>query len=165
MKYILTFLLVISAALLGCSKVPDEKLDIAEPVEAKVEETYEPGEWTESWELAMQTARESGKTVLVNFTGSDWCGWCIRLKSEVFDHKEFKDYAKENLVLLKLDFPRSIYQTPELKRQNGQLQQAFGIRGYPTILLLNAEGKEIGRTGYQPGGPDKYVEHLQGFIK
>ena len=107
---------------------------------------------------------ENGKTVLVNFTGSDWCGWCIKLKSEVFNHKEFADYAEKHLVLVELDFPQRIEQSQETKDYNKATAQKFGIRGFPTIVLINGSGSEIAKTGYQEGGPLAYVEHLKGFI-
>lgn len=170
MRYVVTILMVLMVAILGCVKAP--KTDASAPaIDAENTETadgefvYEPGTWIENWDNAIETARAQDKTVLVNFTGSDWCGWCIRLVKEVFDHQEFKDYAKENLVLLKLDFPRAVPQSDELKSQNRQLQAQFGIRGYPTILLVSGEGKEIGRTGYQDGGPANYVNHLKSFVK
>jgi protein disulfide-isomerase len=168
MKYLLIIVLASMVAVLSCSPAP--KSDTAD---AQTQETteivnsseYEPGTWIDNWDLAIAVARETGRTVLVNFTGSDWCSWCIKLASEVFEKKAFEAYAQENLVLLKLDFPRKIAQSAELKMQNNNLQRQFGIQGYPTILLVNAEGKEIGRTGYQPGGPDAYIKHLGELMK
>ena len=95
---------------------------------------------------------------------SDWCGWCIRLAEEVFSQDLFKKYAEENLVMLKLDFPRNIAQSDELKQQNSMLQRQFGIQGYPTIVLVDEEGKEIARTGYRPGGAADYVSHLKELL-
>ncbi len=170
MKYLVTITMVLMIGLLGCVKAP--KADDSVPViDVEATETvggeyvYEPGTWIDNWEKAIQTATAEDKLILVNFTGSDWCGWCIKLAKEVFDHNEFKDYAKENLVMLKLDFPRNIPQSSELISQNRQLQEHFGIRGYPTILLVNGEGEEVARTGYQQGGAAKYVEHLKDLVK
>lgn len=168
MKYILLLFLVSMVAVLSCTPTP-KSADSAEqaPAETVIANSvaYEPGTWIENWDTAISTAKETGRTVLVNFTGSDWCSWCIKLSNEVFEKKEFNAYAKDNLVLLKLDFPRKIAQSVELKQQNSNLQRQFGIQGYPTILLVNAEGKEIGRTGYQPGGAEAYVKHLGEMIK
>lgn len=124
------------------------------------------GEWSTDWEAAKAQAKKENKPILINFTGTDWCGWCIRLEKEVFSKKEFKDYAKDNLVLMEVDFPRKKKQTDEVKAQNKKLDKEFGIEGYPTIYLLDSEGKKISDDiGYREGGPEKYVEHLKSLIK
>ncbi|MCB5259891.1 MAG: thioredoxin family protein [Candidatus Cloacimonetes bacterium] len=164
MRYILILIIASMTAVLGCTPAPKQEPVVEEsPVveTTQSEKEYEAGTWIDNWELAISYARQSGKKVLVNFTGSDWCGWCVRLSSEVFTQDAFKEYAQENLILLKLDFPRNIDQSSELKKQNQYLQRQFGIQGYPTILLVDEEGKEIARTGYQPGGAQNYVKHLQ----
>jgi len=120
--------------------------------------------WETNYQKALGEAKKSGKTLLLNFTGSDWCGWCIRLHNEVFSTPEFVDYAEKNLVCVKLDFPRRSALEPTLAQQNQQLQTQFGVTGYPTIILTNGEGKAMARTGYQAGGPANYVKHLQGYI-
>ena len=117
--------------------------------------------WEENLETALQKAKTENKAVLVNFTGSDWCVWCQKLSAEVFSQGEFEDYADENLILVKLDFPRDIEQSAETKAYNNQLAQRYGVQGFPTILLLNSQGKMVLQTGYLPGGPVTYVEHLK----
>lgn len=122
--------------------------------------------WIEDYQLALDRASNENKTILINFTGSDWCKWCIKLDEEVFSHKEFVDYAEDNLVMLKIDFPTTFKQLPqEEQSKRQQLQQKYGVRGYPTILLADAEGEVIGQTGYQPGGPQKYIDHLKEMLK
>ena len=121
-------------------------------------------DWKENLEQAVAQAKKENKAVLVNFTGSDWCIWCKRLNSEVFTQKEFEDYAKNNLVLVKLDFPRDIPQTNETKLYNNTLAQKFGIQGFPTILIMNSKGELVAKTGYQPGGPTKYVDHIKSYL-
>jgi thioredoxin-related protein len=113
------------------------------------------------FELAQTKAKEENKSLLLDFTGSDWCGWCIKLKDEVFSKSAFKDYAKESLVLVELDFPRNKKQSAEVKKQNEALAQKFGVRGFPTLILLSPEGELIGKTGYRQGGAEAYVEHLK----
>ncbi len=113
--------------------------------------------WETDYQLALEAAQKGQKMVLANFTGSDWCGWCIKLHKEVFDQKAFRTWARENVVLLELDFPRRKPQSAELKKQNAELQNRFRIEGYPTVVLLNAEGKEVGRTGYVKGGPEAWI--------
>ena len=120
--------------------------------------------WNGNLEKAVEQAKKENKTVLVNFTGSDWCIWCKRLSAEVFQQKEFEAYAKDNLVLVMLDFPKDIEQTQEIKEYNNKLAQKYGIQGFPTILLIDGQGKLVAQTGYQPGGAAKYVEHLKSYL-
>lgn len=120
--------------------------------------------WQDNFEKALQQAKKENKAVLVNFTGSDWCIWCKRLTDEVFSKSEFENYADENLILVKLDFPRKIDQSAETKMYNTKLAQRFGVQGFPTILLFNSSGKLVLTTGYQPGGPASYVNHLKGYL-
>jgi thioredoxin-related protein len=124
----------------------------------------EAGEWETDFEKASRAAKASGKHMLLDFSGSDWCGWCMRLDKEVFSQDTFKDYAKKYLVLVNLDFPRKKKLSEELRKQNDALAKKYRVRGYPTVLLLSPDGKLVGRTGYQPGGPEAYVKHLAEMI-
>ena len=121
-------------------------------------------DWKTNLEEAIQIAKDENKTVLVNFTGSDWCKWCKKLSAEVFTQEEFAAYAKENLVLVMLDFPRSISQTNETKMYNQTLAQKYGIQGFPTILIMDNAGNLLAKTGYQPGGAGNYVNHIKGYL-
>ena len=132
---------------------------------AESKEKTEELNWLTNLEEAQQIAKEEGFSILINFTGSDWCTWCIKLVDEIFSQKEFIEYATENLVMVKLDFPKDIHQTEETKAYNRQLAEKFNIRGFPTILLLNFKGEVIAQTGYQYGGAAKYVEHLQELLE
>lgn len=120
--------------------------------------------WTANLEKAIETAKAENKAVLVNFTGSDWCKWCFKLSDEVFSQDDFKEYADENLILVKLDFPRSISQSSETKAYNQSLAQKYGVQGFPTILIFNSQGKPVTKTGYQAGGAANYVNHIQSFL-
>jgi len=120
--------------------------------------------WMTDFDAAKAKAKAEDKPMLVDFTGSDWCGWCIKLDKEVFSKAAFKDYASENLILVEIDFPKSKKQSAELKAQNEALAEKYGIRGFPTILVMDGEGKVMERTGYRRGGPEKYVEHLKGIL-
>jgi len=120
--------------------------------------------WQVNLEEAIEIAAKSNKTIFIDFTGSDWCGWCFKLDDEVFEQTEFIKYAKENLVMVKLDFPKSIPQSEETKAYNRSILEKFKVQGFPTIILLDKEGKEINRTGYQRGGALNYVEHLKKLI-
>lgn len=118
--------------------------------------------WTTDYDAAVKEAKKENKPVMLLFTGSDWCGWCIRLENEVLGENEFERYAKKDLICVKADFPRRKKIADDVKQQNMELRKKFGIRGYPTVLLLNPENEEIlARTDYRKGGPEKYVKHLQ----
>ncbi len=120
--------------------------------------------WLTSYAKATAEAKKTGKLILADFTGSDWCIWCKRLKAEVFDTKEFKAWAAKKVILLELDFPNSKAQSVELKAQNRKLKNKYGIRGYPTVLLLNANDEEVGRTGYMRGGPRPWIKNCEKLI-
>ncbi len=121
--------------------------------------------WGNDYAAAVAKAKKEDKTLLVNFTGSDWCGWCIRLKKEVFSQEEFQEYAEENLILVELDFPKYKKLPESEAAQNQQLAKKHGIRGFPTILLLDPTEKVLLRTGYKAGGAQNYVDHLDKKIK
>jgi len=117
--------------------------------------------WSEDYAKSVEQGKSEKKLILLDFTGSDWCGWCMKLDKEVFSTPEFKSYAKEHLVLVELDFPQRKPQTNKIKQQNEKLQSEFGIKGYPTIIVLNAEGKKVGELGYMEGGPKAFIEALE----
>ncbi len=120
--------------------------------------------WHNNLDDAKKVAQEDDKIILVNFSGSNWCYWCKKLAAEVFGKNEFQNYAKDNLVLMVADFPRPNNLPASVQEQNNSLAQKYGIRGFPTIILLNAEGEMIGKTGYQEGGPVNYVNHLKQIL-
>ena len=117
--------------------------------------------WTDDHPAALEKAKSEKKDVLMDFTGSDWCGWCMKLNREVFSTQKFKDYADTNLVLLEVDFPQRKPQPAEQKQANQALQQQYQIQGYPTIIVLNPEGRKVGTLGYQPGGPKAFIAALE----
>jgi thioredoxin-related protein len=122
--------------------------------------------WMHDFEAAKAKAVKEGKPIFINFTGTDWCGWCIKLEKEVFSKKAFQDYAKEHLVLVEVDFPKKKEQTAEVKAQNAKLDKEYGVEGYPTLYLLDAQGKKLTEDiGYREGGPEAYVEHLKSLLK
>jgi protein disulfide-isomerase len=122
-------------------------------------------EWLTDLPKAQAKAKEEKKLVMLDFTGSDWCGWCIKLHNEVFSKPEFAEYAKKNLVLVEVDFPRKKQLSAAQKRANDALQQKYKIEGYPTIIVLNGEGKEVGKLGYMPGGPKAFIAGLEKLKK
>jgi protein disulfide-isomerase len=127
--------------------------------------THAADEWLIKYDEAIAAAKKTGRPILANFTGSDWCGWCIKLKEEVFDTKEFKEWTAKNVVLLELDFPQKKPQDAAIKAKNQQLSEHYGVQGFPTILILNAEGKQLGELGYQQGGPKAWIENVTNQLK
>lgn len=127
--------------------------------------TASAGEWLTDLPKAQAQAKKENKLVLLDFTGSDWCGWCIKLKGEVFDLKEFKDYADKHLVLVEVDFPRKKALSTEQKQANNALQEKYGIEGYPTIIVLNGDGQKVGKLGYMKGGPKAFIAELEKLKK
>lgn len=121
--------------------------------------------WLTDFTKAKAEAKMSKKIILADFAGSDWCGWCMRLDREVLSTPEFKKFAKKNLILLLVDFPRKKPQSSTIKKQNNELSAKYGVRGFPTVLLLDYNGKVIARTGYQRGGSAAYIAHLKQLMK
>ena len=116
--------------------------------------------WLTDFEAAKKTASAQKKDLLVDFTGSDWCGWCIRLDKEVFAEEAFKSEAPKHFVFVSLDFPQKKELPEDTKQQNERLQKEFKVEGFPTIFLTDATGKPYAKTGYQPGGAANYLKHL-----
>jgi thioredoxin-related protein len=120
--------------------------------------------WLTSLPQAVAQAKKEDKMVLLDFTGSDWCGWCMKFKKETLDTPEFTQYAATNLVLVEFDFPHKIRQSEELKRLNQNAATYYKVTGYPTFILLNKDGKEIGRQdGYEGGGAKAFIARLGKF--
>jgi protein disulfide-isomerase len=122
--------------------------------------------WHNNIDEAIKVSKFENKPLFLFFTGSDWCGWCIRLQKEVFKTPEFEAWAKDKVVLVELDFPRRTPQADALKIQNNQLQQFFQVRGYPTVWFTKAgapvDGKtsfeQLGSSGYVAGGPAVWLD-------
>jgi thioredoxin-related protein len=113
--------------------------------------------WLTDHAAATQLAKQQGKHLLMLFTGSDWCGFCIKLRGEVLDTPEFKEFAARKAVLLEIDFPRRKRLPKALVRQNDRLQREYEVEGFPTIAVLNSQGKLLGGIGYEEGGPKKWL--------
>jgi len=116
--------------------------------------------WTDDFEAAKARAKEQGKDLLIDFTGSDWCGWCFRLRDEVFVKPRFIAEAPKGFVLVELDYPQRKKLKPEIVERNAKLKAQFHVSGYPTIALADADGRVYAKTGYQQGGEDRYLDHL-----
>ena len=121
--------------------------------------------WLESYDEAVELSKQSGKPILADFTGSNWCGYCVKLKNEVFDTPQFKAWAAENVVLLELDYPKPNLQADWIKQQNHMLLKRYKIDSYPSVLILNPDGSVIGSQGYQRGGADRWIAVVNNTIK
>lgn len=128
--------------------------------------------WHTNINKAIEISNKQSKPLMLFFTGSDWCGWCIRLQKEVLRTPEFAVWAKENVVLVELDYPNKVPQTPEIKNQNAGLQQAFQVQGYPTVWFTNTTKKDgkvnfsgLGSTGYVAGGPKAWLAVANDILK
>ena len=132
--------------------------------------------WHTDLVKAIEISTKEKKTLMLFFTGSDGCGWCIRLQKEVFYQAEFIEWANDNVILVDIDFPRDTInkskQSTELQQQNNMLSQQFGIQGYPTIHFVRPDkidGKisltKLGNTGYRAGGPSVWIAEAKSFIK
>ncbi len=120
--------------------------------------------WFTNFDEAKAKAIKEQKPMLIDFTGSDWCGWCIKLDDEVFSQANFQEFASDSLVLVEIDFPKNKVQSEELRLQNKALAEKYSIRGFPTILLLSPEAELIEKTGYQSGGAKSYVNHIKNIL-
>jgi thioredoxin-related protein len=118
-------------------------------------------EWTTDYRSALARAQSDRRNVFLFFTGSDWCGWCKRLDREILSTEDFKSYAAKELILVKLDFPRHLEQSEELKNQNRALAEEYQITGYPTVVVLDPTGKKVKILGYQEGGPGPFIDALR----
>jgi thioredoxin-related protein len=118
-------------------------------------------EWMEDFKAAKARATLEGKDMLLNFSGSDWCGWCIKLKKEVFSQPGFIKRAAKKYVLVELDYPQRTKQPAKIREQNQKLVKAYGVIGFPTVLVTDARGRVYARAGYMAGGPEKFISYLE----
>jgi protein disulfide-isomerase len=139
-------LTVIALAALACTQVRAEELT-----------------WLTDLPKAQAQAKAEKKLVLMNFTGSDWCPWCWKLRDEIFKTPEFAAYAKKNLVLVELDFPRKKELPADQAKANKALAAKFEVKGYPTVVVLDGAGTKVGDLGYMKGGPKPFIEKVNSF--
>jgi protein disulfide-isomerase len=176
-KYFL-FLLLCGASFQACSQTPTPTKPAATTTAAAEQPKPAPyasakAGWLVDLDEAYAISEKSGKPILANFTGSDWCGWCKKLDADVFSKPAFKEWADKNVVLLELDFPRRFKIPQKNAQQNAGMAQALGITGYPTVWVLDldkdaANGqyqvKGLGRTGYTPT-PEQFIASIDKYVK
>lgn len=150
-RFWIALVLIPMMVVAGCSKK-------AEPKASKGSH----GVWMTDFEAAKQKAAAEGKDLLMDFSGSDWCGWCIKLDEEVFSKPAFIEEAGKSFVFVLLDFPRDKSgQSSDLQAQNKRLAEQFSIQGYPTVILAKADGTSYAETGYLEGGPEAFLANLK----
>jgi thioredoxin-related protein len=117
--------------------------------------------WGTNYKKAQEEAKASNKLVLLNFTGSDWCGYCIQFDRLILSQPQFKDYAAKNLILVEIDFPRQKPQNVETRKQNQELAERYQVEGFPTLIVLNGEGKTVWRfDGFYTAGVAAFLAEL-----
>ncbi len=160
--------IMLGSAMAGEGKVPEKtkssNVAVSTNQAAAKPEVKDFNGWHTDFANAKQTAKQKKQLILADFSGSDWCGWCIKLEKEVFSQEIFKNWAKDNVVLFIADFPRAVAQPDNLKKQNQDLMQKYGVEGFPSVLILDADGNLIHQTGYMKGGAQVYVDKLQELI-
>ncbi len=151
---------------MGSMRSPPKPFDLGGDELRIPEARTNPSRWLDSWEIATTQAKREDKVVVACFTGSDWCSWCKRLETEVFDTPEFDEWAMKKAILLKLDFPRHSRIDPAVKMQNEELAKRYTdhIGGYPTVLILTPDGTVIGEMGYVAGGPTAWINQASRFM-
>ena len=128
--------------------------------------------WHTDLNKAVNISISENKPMMLFFTGSDWCGWCIRLKKEVFNYPEFENWSKDNVVLVELDFPRRKTIDQKILNQNRELARIFGVSGYPTVWFVNPQKLDtnklnlikLGKLGYLAGGTNKWISSAEKFL-
>jgi len=147
------------------SKLSEADVAYIKSTTSKASAPKHKGGWLEDFESAKEIAASEDKPILMLFTGSDWCPYCVKLEKNVLKEKEFKSYADEELVLMMVDFPRRKKQKRSLAEANKKLNQQYGIRGYPTLVLVDEKGKALSTFGYGGQDAEKFVESLKTKVK
>lgn len=124
--------------------------------------TSTPVGFIDDYDLALERAKAEKKPIVADFSGSDWCFWCKRLDKEVFQQEAFVSVATNKYVLLMVDHPRDkSVLSAKAKVENSKLLRKYKVNSFPTVLLLDEEGKILGETGFVGGGPENYLKHLE----
>ena len=152
----------LAAALLGASTLVAAAADEVQLEGAKA------GHWTMDFDAAVKEAAAKNLPLMLNFTGSDWCGWCKLMDEKVFAQEEWRKFAAENVMLVTLDFPRDKSIVPEkYVERNNTLKEQFGVRGYPTYIVLDSDGEtRIGKLGAgRDKTPASFIEEFKAVAR
>jgi disulfide reductase len=150
--------IAVSSCILAATLLPSASFPCGLHAENTV---HSPILWTEDYAQALRQAKNENKPIFLFFTGSDWCPWCKRFEKEILQTPEFSNLLGKKVIFVKADFPQSIPQNPALQEQNEQLKTQYSIRGFPTIILLDQNGSEVARMGYEKGGGKAFAEKVQ----
>lgn len=121
-------------------------------------------DWNSSFEVAKQKSMETKNPIMLVFQGSDWCAPCIKLEKNIWQTDEFVNYANDNLILIKADFPRKKANRLSEKQQehNNALAEKYNREGYfPYVVLMDATGKVKGSFGYHKWSPNEYIDYIK----
>lgn len=163
MKFLGLFVFITAGVLIAVYFGKISKAEVFSEVEGT--ERAEMLDWSTNFEESLAEARETGKFMMIFFTGSDWCPPCIALNKEVLSRKAFYDFAKEHLILVKVDEPEGYILEEAVRLQNERLNVIYRVFfSYPTVVLTDSEGMEIARTSYRIGGATRYVRHLKSLL-
>ena len=165
MKKILCLAVAALSAVMFLAGCDDESTVLPAVQETVVVENAPAWEWMTDWKAAQARAKAENKPILIDFSGSDWCGWCIKLDEEVFAQPEFQKWAPDHVIPFLADFPRKTPLADDVKMQNQALASVYGIEGFPTVILVRPDGTVIAKTGYQAGGAEKYIAHLEKLLQ
>lgn len=119
--------------------------------------------WTTNVKEAKAMAAKQDLPIFAFFTGKDWCPPCKKLTKNTLETSDFASYAKDNFIMLELDFPRG--QRENINPENMRLLQKFSVQGFPTVILMDADENKLGQTGYRPFTPEEYIEHITSILK
>ena len=119
------------------------------------------GFWMKNLEQAQKIAAKKNLPVLVYFTGSDWCMWCIKFDKEVFSKQAIKDYLKDNFISVVVDFPMYQEQAAAVRQKNALLKNKYAVAGFPTLLVLSPKGDILAKSNYIPGGVEAVKKYLE----
>ncbi len=122
-------------------------------------------QWHKQYEYALQEASKSSKPLFILFTGSDWCAWCQKFEQEVLSQPAFAQALSDQYVFLKIDFRLDLKSNTAVFHDYQLLKNRYKAKGFPSVVLINPKEQVIAKTGYQEGGADKYVQHMDALVK
>ena len=121
--------------------------------------------WMTDFDAAKSLAKAQSKPMFVFFTGSDWCPWCIKMDTQILSTPEFQQALAQKMIFVKIDFPRQTKLDKATKDQNDKLSKTYEIQGFPTVILLDSNGKKIDKLGFQAGGGAKYAQKVLDILQ
>ncbi len=124
-------------------------------------------DWFTSFDQALSLAKESDRNILMVFEGSDWCAPCRKLEKKILKKEAFLNFAAQELILLKVDFPRKKKNqlSQEQQTHNNALAEEFNPQAiFPTVVLIDHQKNELGRLGYEKISVEQYIEKLKSII-